>query len=120
MSRILIIDDDPDARALLEQVLTSAGHRTITAAEGDEGLKRYLSEPVDLVITDLFMPERDGFETIAELHRRSPDLPIIAMSGRTPALLPAARAMGAKEILQKPFSSDQLLALVHKLLPKPS
>jgi CheY-like chemotaxis protein len=120
MSRILIIDDDPDTRAFLEQALTSAGYETLTAAEGEEGLKRYLSEPVDLVITDLFMPERDGLETIADLHKRFPGLPIIAMSGRTPALLPAARAMGANDTLQKPFSLDQLLALVQKLLPKPS
>jgi CheY-like chemotaxis protein len=119
MSRILIIDDDPDTRAYLEQALSAAGHQTATAVEGRDALNRYLSDPFDLVITDLFMPERDGLETIADLRARFPGLPIIATSGRTPALLSAARAMGANEILQKPFSLDQLLALVQKLLPQP-
>jgi CheY-like chemotaxis protein len=118
MFRILIIDDDPDTRAFLEQVLSPAGYETLTAGEGEEGLKRYLSEAVDLVITDLFMPERDGLETIVDIRTRFPALPIIAISGHPPALLPAALAIGANETLQKPFSSDQLLASVQKLLPK--
>jgi DNA-binding response OmpR family regulator len=119
MARILIIDDDPNTRLLLEYTLKPAGHETIAAGDGKEGLNHFLSRPVDLVITDLYMPEQDGLETITQLRKLSGAVPIIAVSGRTPPLLPAARALGANEILQKPFSSDELLAFVQKLLPKP-
>jgi len=118
MAQILIIDDDSDIRDFLEHTLNSAGHQTVTAAEGREGLNRFLRDPADLVITDLFMPELDGLELIAGLRTRFPELAIIAMSGRTPNMLSVARNMGSNEILQKPFSSDELLAVVQKVLPK--
>jgi DNA-binding response OmpR family regulator len=70
MARILIIDDDPDTRDFLEHTLNLAHHQTFTAAEGREGLKRFLCDPVDLVITDIFMPELDGLEMIAGLRTR--------------------------------------------------
>jgi DNA-binding response OmpR family regulator len=115
MARILIIDDDADTRLLLEYHLKSAGHEPITAANGKEGLNRFLSDPVDLVITDLYMPEQDGLETITQLRRLSPALPIIAVTGRTPPLLAVARVLGSTEVLEKPFSADELLALVQKV-----
>jgi DNA-binding response OmpR family regulator len=118
MAQILIIDDDPDVREFLEHALNSAGHQTLTAVGGREGLNRFLRDPVDLVITDLFMPELDGLELIAGLRTRFPELAIIAMSGRTSNMLSVARNMGSNEILQKPFSSDELLAVVQKVLPK--
>ncbi len=118
MTRILIIDDDPDTRDFLEITLKSAGHETLTASHGKEGLKQYLANPVDLVITDLYMPEQDGIEIIPELRSHSPKLPIIAISGGTPPLLSVAQALGSTEILAKPFTADEILALVKKLLGK--
>ena len=118
MARILIIDDDPDTRDLLEHALNSAGHQTLTASEGRQGLQHFLRDPVDLVITDLFMPELDGLEIIADLRTRFPAIAIIATTGHTPDLLSVARKMGSNEILHKPFSTDELLALVQKVLPK--
>jgi|SRR6516162_3012606 two-component system nitrogen regulation response regulator GlnG len=119
MARILIIDDDPDIRDFLEHTLNSAGHQTLSAIGGREGLTQFLRNPSDLVITDLFMPELDGLEIIAGLRTRFPELPIIAMTGHTPDLLSVARKMGSNEILPKPFSSDELLAAVQKVLSKP-
>ena len=118
MPRILIIDDDPDTRDFLQNTLNSAGHQTLTAAEGREGLTQFLREPADLVITDIFMPEQDGLEIIAGLRTRFPGLPIIAMTGHTPDLLSVAQKMGSTGILHKPFSSHELLALVLKVLPQ--
>jgi CheY-like chemotaxis protein len=82
MARILIVDDDPDTRDLLEFSLRLAGHETVTAPHGREGLKLFLANPVDLVITDLFMPEQNGLETITELLRRSPEVFNLVSRGR--------------------------------------
>jgi DNA-binding NtrC family response regulator len=118
MARILVIDDDADIRALLEQTLTPAGHEVILAADGKEGVEKYREKPSDVVITDLYMPNQEGLETIAELHRRFPDAAIIAMSGRTAGipLLPVAERLGAVAVLEKPFSPSQLLSAVEKAL----
>ena len=118
MARILVIDDDPDMRALVEQMLKSAGHETILAADGREGIDQCRSKPADLVITDIYMPNQEGLETIMELRKRFPGLAIIAMSGRATAgtMLSIAEKLGAVETLQKPFVAEELLAAVEKAL----
>src|SRR4051794_5160474 len=97
MARILVIDDDVDVRAVLEEALKLAGHEVDLAADGEEGLKRYLSAPADLVITDLFMPNQEGVETIIKLRRSFPEIPVIAISGNPLAstMLAVARKLGA-------------------------
>ena len=118
MARILVIDDDPDIRAMLEQILKSAGHEVILAADGREGMERHRSSPADLVITDLFMPNQEGLETIHEFRTRFPEVAIIAMSGRAAAvtMLSVAQKFGAVAVLHKPFAADELIAAVAKAL----
>ena len=118
MARILVIDDEPDMRVLLEQTLKAAGHEVILAADGREGVERYCTRPADLVITDLHMPNQEGLETIAELRRRFPEVAIIAMSGKAAALtmLSIAQKFGAIGILHKPFLTEELIAAVGKAL----
>src|ERR1035437_8798305 len=118
MARILVIDDDPDIRAFLEEILKPAGHEVILAADGREGMERYRTSPADLVITDLYMPNQEGLETIRELRTCFPEVAIIAMSGRTAALhmLSVAQKFGAVGVLRKPFSADELIAVVGKAL----
>jgi DNA-binding NtrC family response regulator len=118
MARILVIDDEPDMRVLLEQTLKAAGHEVILAADGREGVERYRASPADLVITDLYMPNQEGLETIGELRRRFPEVAIIAMSGKAAALtmLSIARKFGAIGILHKPFLTEELIAAVGKAL----
>jgi DNA-binding response OmpR family regulator len=118
MARILVIDDDPDIRAFLEEILKPAGHEVILAADGREGMERYRTSPADLVITDLYMPNQEGLETIRELRTCFPEVAIIAMSGRTAALtmLSVAQKFGAVEVLRKPFSADELIAAVEEAL----
>jgi CheY-like chemotaxis protein len=122
MARILVIDDESEIRTLLELILKSAGHEVILAADGREGVERYRTSPADLVITDLYMPNQDGVETIRELRMRFPEVPIIATSGRAIAaiLLPIAQKLGAVGILQKPFAPDELIAAVARALGGPS
>ena len=118
MARILIIDDEADMRAVLEQTLSVAGHEIVLAANGQEGIDQYRATPVDVVVTDLFMPRKEGIETIREMRRHFPETPIIAMSGDAIAdsLLSVAKRLGAARILKKPFQTEELLALVTELL----
>ena len=118
MARILVIDDDPDTRAMLEQTLTPAGYEVILAADGREGVERYRASPADLVITDLYMPNQDGSETIRELRSCSSEVAIIAMSGttNTGTLLSIAQNVSAVGILPKPFVADELIAAVARAL----
>jgi CheY-like chemotaxis protein len=116
------MDDEADARMLIEEILKSAGHEVVLAADGVEGIRLCHSTAVDLALVDLFMPNREGLETIKELKEHFPDFPIIAMSGHTLALplLSVAQRLGATEVLQKPFLPEELLeAINHVLQPKP-
>jgi CheY-like chemotaxis protein len=72
----------------------------------------------DLVITDLFMPNQEGLETIKEIHLKYPELPIIAMSGDAiaEAMLSIAVRLGAREALQKPFFARELIAAIGRVL----
>jgi CheY-like chemotaxis protein len=118
MARILVIDDDPDTRAMLEHILKSAGYEVILVADGREGVERYRTSPAELVITNLYMPKQDGLEIIRELRTRFPEVAIIAMSGRPDSgtMLSIAPNVPAVEILRKPFLTDELLAVVDKAL----
>ena len=86
------------------------------AANGKEGLVLYDAVRPEIVITDLYMPTKGGLETIIELRRRSPHLPIIALSGTGAAekMLAIAQKFGAFAILHKPFTPEELVAVVQK------
>ena len=118
MARILVIDDDVDMRALLDEMLRTGGHEVVQAGDGRDGVAKYRSARVDLVITDLCMPNQEGLETIVELRRDFPGVAIIAMSGKTFArtMLSIAIRLGAVETLEKPFQPAELLAAVARAL----
>jgi two-component system, chemotaxis family, chemotaxis protein CheY len=118
MAQILVIDNDADVRTLLEQMLKPVGHKVFLAADGKEGMKLHRAAPADLVITDLFMPNQEGLETIIELRKDFPEVRIIAMSGKdaASAMLRAARQLGANKVLQKPFFPLELLVAVEEVL----
>lgn len=120
MSRILIIDDDSQMRTVLRQMIELAGYEVVEACDGREGLRCYHATPVDLIITDILMPEQEGLETIQALRRISPEVKIIAISGggRMGQLdvLPIAAAFGAQCTLRKPLRRQILLDAVCQLL----
>ena len=118
MARILVIDDDPDLRTLLEQILKRAGYEVILAKDGREGMMLYRSSPTELVVTDLYMPNQDGMDTIRELRLCFPRVAIIAMTGRpgTGTMLSIAQNATDVGILRKPFLPDELIAAVEKAL----
>lgn len=77
---ILVIDDEPVLRLTFKYLLEGEGYRVWVAENGREGIEIFHERPIDLVITDIVMPELDGYNTIEALRRESPFLPIIAMS----------------------------------------
>lgn len=120
MSRILIIDDDPHVRDLLVRVLEHEGYEVSLAANGLEGLDAARSVRPDLVITDIFMPEKEGLTTIMDLKRIRPSMGVIAISGgghfARGDYLDVAIDMGASAGLPKPLDLDRLRATVARLL----
>ncbi|HLC15607.1 MAG TPA: response regulator [Thermodesulfovibrionia bacterium] len=81
MAKILIIEDEDHIRTLLGTMLEQEGYEVLTAQNGKEGIKVFHSNQIDLIITDIFMPEKEGLETITELKKEFPDVKIIAISG---------------------------------------
>ena len=119
--RILLVDDDPDVRRTLEAALTKAGYEVISAGNGFEAIRQWRDlHGGDLVILDMFMPEKDGLETMVELRNHSPGVPIIAISGGGTTgrldILEDAKLLGAIETFEKPFSIHALLALVARTI----
>jgi CheY-like chemotaxis protein len=120
MARVLVVDDDEQIRSILRAILETAGHQVTEAADGAEGFRCAGREPADLVFCDLFMPGQDGLETIRDLRRDFPALPVVAMSGGGYGgeldLLPAARLLGANVALRKPFNPESVLNAVRQAL----
>lgn len=120
MALILVVDDDDQVRKFLRHMLERDGHQAIEAAEGRTALKHCREQPVALVITDLIMPEQEGLETIRELRRDFPDLPVIAISGGGTAqpheYLSLAKAFGAHRVFAKPFSLQDIRLAIKELL----
>lgn len=111
--RVLVIEDNQDLRDYLRLALESQGYQVLTARNGKEALGYLNGHPVDAVLTDLFMPEMDGIETITALRRHFPDLRVVAMSGRPGVdYLTVARELGVAHTLRKPFEIDELLAVL--------
>jgi CheY-like chemotaxis protein len=119
MTRILIVDDDADMRLTLKLALELAGYQVAEAANGRDALERQRAAPADVVITDIFMPESDGFEAIDGLRRQFPATKVIVMSGGAQLTrrdyLPDAELAGADATLQKPFDIDELLKTLVRL-----
>ncbi len=120
MARILVIDDNPALREAICELLQQAGFETVPLTSGRRAAQIHRAEPVQLVITDIFMPDTDGLEIVSEFRRNFPDVKIIAMSGGGSLgmmeLLSVAERMGAHRSLMKPFDLHELLSVVKDLL----
>lgn len=113
MTRILLVDDDINLRAMLKMSLESLGYAVVEARDGREGLRLFKDAGIDIVLTDLIMPEKEGIELIMDLKRLPGKAPkIIAMSGgghiAASNHLNIARILGVKQVLAKPFGLDEL------------
>ena len=121
MKRIIVIDDDNKGNLMVCRILEKEGYQVSTACNGAEGLKMIMKERPDLVITDLYMPEKDGLETIMELRQTDKELRILAISGgcakiNMADILDTAEMFGADAIMAKPFQLESFLDKVKELL----
>ncbi|HWA24277.1 MAG TPA: response regulator [Lacunisphaera sp.] len=120
---ILLVDDDVALVRSMADVLRRRGYAVAHVHDGRAAMDFIKRQQVDLVISDVFMPEADGLELLGLLRRCIPCPPLVAMSGssvyRVNGMLKAAAMLGAVRTLAKPFDSAQLVSLVHELIGAP-
>ena len=119
---ILIIDDNEQIRVFLRKVLEGAGYLVTEAPDGQKGLRQFRQTPTALVITDLLMPDKDGLEVTMALHRESPTVKIIALTGGSGQrdFLEVAKLLGAHRTMKKPVTITELLQAVQEELQEGS
>jgi CheY-like chemotaxis protein len=119
--RILVIDDEESIRNVLCSLLEGEGYEVMEAQNGRAGIQQCRRVPVDLVITDIIMPEGEGLETIRELRRSYPGLKIFAMTGARISkqldILNIAATFGAIRTFDKPFELMDMLNAVREEVP---
>ena len=118
MTKVLIVDDEPDVRALVRSSLSYAREdlTAVEAADGDEAMSMIISERPDLVVLDLALPHRDGFTLLAQVREKS-DLPIIVLTARgLEEDKVKGLQLGADDYLTKPFSPRELVARIESVL----
>ncbi len=121
MKRVLVVDDDKQIRDMLRQIMDRAGFEVELAEDGVVALEKFRQAPVELIITDLMMANKNGLELIQEIKREFGEVPVIAISGGVPTspsdyYLSVAKLMGAARILDKPFTRDELLEAVEAVI----
>ncbi|MBX3237925.1 MAG: response regulator [Nitrospiraceae bacterium] len=121
MAALLVIDDEPGVLEFLALVLRQAGHTVVTADNGREAFRILHQSPVDLVLTDIYMPEQDGIELVQRVRSQFPEIKLIAISGGVggESLLEAAGRLGADAALSKPVTSNDLIKTVAQVLQCP-
>ena len=113
--RILVVDDDPPVREMVVRVLAGEGYAPVPAANGEEALHVAETAGLDLVLLDLGLPGKDGWDVLAGLTRLRPGLPVIILTA-WPDQAPAARAAGSAALFEKPLDFPLLLETVARLL----
>jgi CheY-like chemotaxis protein len=117
---ILVVDDEADVIRMITLILEDADYAVISTNRGEDAIRYLASQTVDLVVTDIIMPDMEGIEFIRSVQASHPALPIVAISGggrsHNADFLRFARGLGAQATLSKPFRREELLAAVGKIL----
>jgi len=116
-SRILLVEDEPGLVLTLSDLLASEGYEVESAADGPSGLARAMAEPFDLVILDVMLPGKNGFEVCRELRQRGRDVGVLMLTAKTQLVdRVVGLKLGADDYLVKPFEPPELLARIEALL----
>ena len=120
MARILVIDDDDSLRTALQRLFEKGDHEVFAERSGEMGIQRYKEEPIDLVITDIFMPNKSGLRVIQEIRQEDPDAKIVVMTSFDETwgvgYLSLAKQLGANRTFSKPFEMKEMEKTVRELL----
>src|SRR5688572_11378259 len=121
MQKILVIEDTPDVRELITDTLRFNGYETVCAADGEAGIQAALAHLPDLILCDVQMPRKDGFEVLADLRRRpsTATIPFVFLTGQSDKFhMRQGMNLGADDFLAKPFMLQELMAAVKARLKK--
>jgi YesN/AraC family two-component response regulator len=113
---VLVVDDERGLRRSLDYFLMDEGFRVLTAVNGREAIKLLSQQTVDLMLTDILMPETDGIELISYVKNHFPQLKTIVYSGGDLVYLTVSKDLGADSILEKPFDNQILKSTIYRLL----
>src|SRR5580658_4573754 len=115
---ILIVEDEASIRDALSKVLQNEKYEVFSAENGREAVEKFKMKKMDLVVLDLGLPVKDGWQTIQWLTRVNPHLPVIIITGRCNQREPAEK-MGAQVLMEKPLDVPRLLQLIRELIEVP-
>ena len=120
-TRVLLVEDSPELLNYMSELVASAGYDVLRASDGDQAIEVLRENHCDLMVLDLFMPNKDGIETLGALSEFSPRPKTLAISGggrfSAPDTLRRAARLGADSTLPKPFTPNQLLDALKNLAP---
>lgn len=115
-ARILVVDDEPLMRRMVRGILVGKAYCVETASDVADALEKLAKSPFDIVVTDLRMPQTDGFELLAQVKQRWPGIGVIVMTGFGDAKTPdRARDKGADEYITKPFNAREIEVIVERV-----
>ena len=125
--KILVVDDDPNMIAAVEAVLKGGAHKVVTASDGEEGLRKVVKERPDLIILDVIMPAKHGFQVCRELktdpeYKPFSNIPVLMLTvypderEKMHLSMREGMTMEAEDYIQKPFDPDELLERVERLI----
>ncbi len=118
MARVLIVDDNHTGQIMLGPILEGVGHQVCFAMDGLRAFDLYVKKRIDLVVTDLYMPNGGGVEFIGTLRAAFPEALVIAVSGKGQHLLDAATSKGAFLALTKPVDPHELIRAIAQAVPE--
>jgi two-component system copper resistance phosphate regulon response regulator CusR len=116
--KLLLVEDDTGVRESLAHVLTSEGYQILLAGNGVEALELTAQNAVDLVLLDLNLPKKNGWDTFEVMTKQNPQLPVIIITARPNQLFPALSS-GAGALMEKPLDFPKLLQTIRDLLSEP-
>jgi DNA-binding NtrC family response regulator len=115
---VMVVDDDMSVRNSLRKVLRDAGYEVVLAKDGQEAIERFDPEHTDLLVLDIGLPIKNGWETFERITTEDPVLPIIVITGQS-GQYDSAAAAGVGALMEKPLDAPQLLETMEELLAEP-
>ncbi len=116
-ARLLLVEDEPGLQLALSDRLVAEGYTVVTAGDGDTAIRRAVGEPFDIIVLDVMLPGKDGFEVARTIRQQGVRTPVLMLTARTQVVdRVVGLKLGADDYLTKPFDTSELLARLEALL----